>query len=129
MAYPDLHDLDLVQDNIDSKYKYQRHLDWEDLRLRADQTGDCKDFVLAKLHALIELDWPIDALKIGIVNVEPENRISNLTHAILVVSDHYVLDQRQSPVCTIEELQRIGYEPIEIQQVGGSQTFVSWVWN
>ncbi len=131
MTYPSLSDLSDVQSTINpsAKYKYKVHPDWEDLRHRIDATGDCKDFVLAKLHALLALSWPIAALRIAIVIVEPSARIAGETHAILMVSNKYALDIRQPSVCTIDELARIGYEPISIQEQGGSRDFVAWDWH
>jgi len=125
MSYPDPGDLDRVQQNI-NRYPYILTAVWADIAKLLQ--GDCKDYVLGKLRALLDLDWPIETLKVGIVQVEPENRVPNQTHAVLLVQDEHILDQRQPTVCSITELQRIGYEPIEIQHEGGSRHFDTWTW-
>jgi len=126
MTYPDRNDLAEAQAAI-NKLPYELHAEaWEDIRQRG--AGDCKDSVLGGLHALLERGWPIESLKIGICRVEPENRLPGQTHAVLVVNDKHVLDERQEAVVTIDELDHLGYEPIEIQREGGSRTFVGWSW-
>lgn len=126
MSYPQRSDLAAVHDEM-SKYPYELHSEaWQDIRIRG--SGDCKDYAIADLHALLDLGWPIKSLKIGVVKVEPANRIEGQTHAILVVDDVDALDIRRMGVSTIAGLQRIGYEPVEIQQEGGSKTYVEWRW-
>ena len=127
MSYPDPNDLDSVHMDID-KYPYVDDPDnsWHDIR----QTGQgvCRDYVLAFLHALLALGWPLASLRIGIVLVEPANRLPDQTHALLVVDNDKILDIRQQTICTVDDLNHIGYTPVGIQEEGGSKTFVKWSW-
>ena len=127
MSYPDFDDLDHVHDAVDEKPYVSGSPAWMDIRNAAG--GTCSDFVLGYLGALLDLGWPIETLRIGICFVEPENRVPGETHAILVVDDDHVLDERQVTVCSVDALNRISYEPIEIQETGGSRAFVQWLWN
>ncbi|MFH1010332.1 MAG: transglutaminase-like cysteine peptidase [bacterium] len=126
MSYPNKDDLVAVQSAVNA-FPYVVHGEaWEDICKRLE--GDCKDYVLGKLHKLLSLGWPIETLRIGIVVVEPAARIGDETHAVLVVDDEHVLDNRQMAVSSVDGLARIGYEPVEIQQAGGHRTFVEWFW-
>ena len=126
MSYPDFKDLDKAQAAVDV-YPYDASQPaWQDIRIKG--AGTCSDYVLGKIAMLCDLSWPIEKLQIGIVLVEPENRNPGETHAILYVDDDHVLDQRQMGVVSLTELQRIGYEPVEIQKIGGSRQFVEWIW-
>ena len=126
MSYPDTADLDRVQAQINAYPYVVDPSEW--IAIQDKGCGDCKDYVLGKIHALCDLSWPIAKLQIGIVLVEPENRNPGETHAILYVDDDHVLDQRQMGVVSLTELQRIGYEPVEIQRTGGSTDWAEWSW-
>lgn len=98
-----------------------------DFWARADGVGeDCEDFALGKLKRLIDLGWPISALRLACCYVE-----TGEYHAVLVVrsgSNDLVLDNRQNHPCTLDELDRIGYKPDRIQTTGGSQEWSKWEW-
>ena len=58
----------------------------------AETQGDCEDYALAKRKKLLELGWPIEAIKLAIV-LTPQNE----GHAVLTVDTSkgtYVLDNR-----------------------------------
>ena len=121
-------DLDDAQFTLD-KYPYENTPLWDDIRIA--KCGNCKNYVVGKLHYLLDVGWPIETLRIGICDVEPENRKADVNHAVLVTvldGKEHVLDQRQKYVVTLDELARMGYSPIEIQREGGSADWVEWLW-
>lgn len=125
MTYPDESDLAAVHESV-CKLPYVVHSEaWEDIRERGE--GDCKDSALGFLHALQERGWPIEALCIGIVLVEPAQRIEGQTHAILVVSKEWALDERRPKVMSLTELDRIGYVPVELQDPV-TREYRTWTW-
>jgi predicted transglutaminase-like cysteine proteinase len=88
--------------------------------------GDCEDFALGKLNRLLKEGFKIEQLRMATCWVE-----TGEYHAVLAVdldNTQYVLDNRQPNVCTLEELDRIGYKPDRIQEVGGSTSWVKWLW-
>jgi len=89
--------------------------------------GDCEDFALGKLHRLHALGWSIATLRLACVYVE-----TGEYHAVLFVQSgefgEFVLDNRYPNVCSLEELQRVGYRPDRIQRAGGSRDWAEWRW-
>lgn len=74
-----------------------------------DSGGDCKDYALAKYASLHALGFPVDELRVAIV----QDKIKNLAHAILIVySDDgsFVLDNQDKRVENIDTVNR--YQPI-----------------
>ena len=129
MTYPCLADLNLAQTAINEK-PYCSSDDWEDIS--EHDTGDCKNYVVGKLRMLARMGWPVEALRVGICDVEPAARKPGICHAVLVVrlpdDSEIILDQRYSRPVTLVHLQRIGYDPIEIQHEGGRRGFAEWTW-
>lgn len=130
MSYPEVKDLEDAQRRI-NEYPYRTTGHWDDIRLA--RLGNCKNYVVGKLQVLFdEYGWPRKALRIGICDVEPEHRQPLVNHAVLVVTladgSERVLDQRQTGVCTIEALHRIGYQPIEIRDDTSPTGWSEWLW-
>jgi len=130
MSYPNRSDLDAAQATL-NKYPYTNTPSWHSIVQLS--TGNCKNYVIGKAEYLLDNGWPLSTIRVGICNVEPQNRQYNIVHAVLVVAmpdgDEFILDQRQSYVCTIDELARMGYEPIRIQRFGGAVDFDRWIWD
>ena len=82
----------------------------------ADTKGDCEDFALAKRQRLMEMGWPVEALRIATVYDERGD-----LHAVLTVDvtqengrpGTYVLDNRFSDVAPWQEMR--GYQWVERQ--------------
>lgn len=123
-------DLQEVQSEINEQIRYvsdstqySRNEQWE----IAETAGDCEDYALAKLHALLDRGWPIEQLKLATCWTE-----NNEYHAVLIVDygqatesmfkiDRYVMDNRSDIVYPIY---RSDYKWDKIQKEGGSQTWV-----
>ncbi len=87
--------------------------------------------MLEKIARLQALGWPIERLRIACCYVEPTVPPPDNYHAVLQVEingGQAILDSRQSHVCSLEELARIGYRPDRIQAAGGSREWVEWRW-
>lgn len=129
MTYPDLADLELAQSAINEK-PYCTSDDWEDIS--EHDTGDCKNYVVGKLRMLVRMGWPIEAMRVAICDVEPAAREPGICHAVLVTrlpdDSEIILDQRQPRPVTLADLERLGYDPIEIQLEGGRRGYVEWAW-
>ena len=127
MSYPDFSDLTRVQEDI-NQFPYDAlSAPWVDIC--EQKCGSCSNYVIGKKHQLMfEYGWPVQTLRIGIVMVEPARRLTGETHAVLVIDDEHVLDQRQMAVSSVGGLARIGYEPVSIQAQGDSVKFVEWFW-
>jgi predicted transglutaminase-like cysteine proteinase len=66
--------------------------------IATDGYGDCDDYVLTKRKALIEMGFPLSALRIAVVFTPRLER-----HTVLVVATdkgHYVLDNRRNEIVT-----------------------------
>lgn len=123
-------DLDHVNFQINNKVRYisdSVHFHtaerWEDAT-EQQNLGDCEDFSLAKLHALLELGWPIEALRLTFCWVGRE--ADDTGHAVLVVEYKdrlYVLDNRYMQVRELDEC--TDYVWNTTQEIGGSQHWVS----
>lgn len=133
MSYPDIADLDKVNDDVnDLPYEIDIKTFYFDewwARIGERGIGDCEDYALEKLYRLVELEWPIECLRLATVMVERTNQEN---HALLVVvslgGKEYVLDQRQHGLCSLDDLEVIGYRPVRIQKEGGSKSWVEWKW-
>ena len=135
MSYPDVADLDAVNDAV-NKLPYKTDIEnfefdewWA--RISEKGSGDCEDFALEKLFRLNQsYGWPIESLRLATVMVE---RTMRENHGILVVATtpigaEYILDQRQNGLCSLNDLDAVGYTPVRIQKDGGSRSWKEWIW-
>lgn len=76
-------ELDRVQREVNSRVSYRTDLALygraELWRVAADK-GDCEDYALAKRQMLLDLGWPLEALRLAVCNVE-----TGEGHAVLMV--------------------------------------------
>lgn len=120
--YPDKADLAKCADILDD-FTYADDATWAAIQARGQ--GNCKNFAAGKKVWLHERGWPVSALALAIWRVEPaarklDARGLEILHANLVVTmpdgEQYALDQRfPERVLALEELHRIGYEGVQIQ--------------
>jgi predicted transglutaminase-like cysteine proteinase len=100
--------------------------DWSQLD---DKTGgDCDSYAVSKLLDLYRRGWAIEKLRLATCQVEGTS-VEN--HAVLVVSfegKEYVLDNRQNGLCSLNDLDAVGYTPVRIQKSGGSKSWSEWKW-
>jgi predicted transglutaminase-like cysteine proteinase len=88
---------------------------WE--RITDVGAGDCEDFALGKLRALLALGWPISVMRLCFCMTE-----MNEPHGVLLVDfegQTWVLDNRQPTPTTPQDLKDIGYE-FKSEQIAGS---------
>lgn len=99
----------------------------EDFWERVDKTGgDCEDFALAKLNRLALRGWPIRSMRLAAVTTEDGG-----PHSVLLIrtdEGDRVLDNRQPRPVALEDLRRIGYRPVGVQEKGGSKVWRQWLW-
>jgi predicted transglutaminase-like cysteine proteinase len=122
---------DLLEVNQQLNYKityesddthYQTSERWENA-LENSNLGDCEDFAIAKLRALLERGWPIQVLRLTFCWVDKEADDSG--HAVLVVEFQnrlWVLDNRYDEVREVPNC--TDYVWNTIQEVGGSQNWI-----
>lgn len=64
---------------------------WESPREFVENSGDCEDYAIAKYWSLKLLGWPVDNLRLAVV----QDTVRDIPHAILIVQhagDYWVLD-------------------------------------
>ena len=86
--------------------------------------GDCEDYAIAKLRALVGLGWPIEALHLACCSTELQEY-----HAVLIVETPegtIMLDNRLPDNVKVEDLKIIGYIPDVIQTIGGQPEWREW---
>ena len=102
--------------------------DWNALDPSAKEGNDCDSYGVSKLLDLFKRGWPIESLRLATCKTE-ESAVEN--HCILVVSfegKEYVLDNRQNGLCSLNDLDAVGYTPVRIQKDGGSKSWKEWLW-
>ena len=107
-------------------YKSEPFEDWSELD--PVEGGDCDSYAVSKLVELVSLGWPIGDLRLATCMTE---RATVENHAVLVVAfegQEYVLDNRQNGLCSISDLDAVGYTPVRIQREGGSKGWKEWLW-
>lgn len=101
---------------------------WDELDPKAKEGNDCDSYAVSKLLDLCRRGWPIESLRLATCKTEGSG-VEN--HAVLVVSfegKEYVLDNRQRGLCSLNDLDAIGYTPCRIQREGGSKGWKEWLW-
>jgi len=102
--------------------------DWSQLDPAAKEGNDCDSYAVSKLLDLCKRKWPIESLRLATCKVEG-TAVEN--HAVLVVSfegKEYALDNRQRGLCSLNDLDAVGYTPVRIQKSGGSKSWSEWKW-
>lgn len=64
---------------------------WETPREFVEDSGDCEDYAIAKYWSLKLLGWPVDTLRMAVV----QDTVRDIPHAILIAQmdgDYWVLD-------------------------------------
>ena len=135
--YPDFADFAEVDSEIDARYPYSKSGDilspaklWDDIRQMGQ--GACSNYATAKLRMLVERGWPIEALRLACVYVEPMVGVqkNERYHGVLVASHpergEWMIDSRQPRPVPVTELEMLGYEPDRIQEFGGSLNWSEW---
>jgi predicted transglutaminase-like cysteine proteinase len=108
---------------VGDTWTYKSSEQWENALEHGNQ-GDCEDFAIAKLHALLDKGWPIETLRLTFCWVDKEADDSG--HAVLVVEfDNrlWVLDNRFNKLREVTEC--TDYVWNTTQEVGGSQNWVA----
>jgi len=106
-----------VQTQINGRVGYRTDLDLyglPELWAVADRAGDCEDYALAKRRALLDLGWPVEALRLAVCVDEQGGG-----HAVLTVDTDqgvYVLDNRAR---FVEPWAALPYRWIKRQAAGG----------
>jgi predicted transglutaminase-like cysteine proteinase len=103
--------------------KYRVAEQWENATEHQNQ-GDCEDFAIAKLHALLERGWPIETLRLAFCWVGREADDSG--HAVLLAEcDNrlWVLDNRFNQLREVSDC--TDYVWNTTQLVGGSTQWVA----
>lgn len=110
-------DLSAVQAEINARVGYRADIDLyglPELWTVADREGDCEDYALAKRRALLDLGWPVEALRLAVCQDETGGG-----HAVLTVDTDrgvYVLDNRAR---FVEPWAALPYRWIKRQAAGG----------
>jgi len=102
--------------------------DWNELDPAAQQGNDCDSYVVSKLLDLCRRGWPIESIRLATCITE---HAASENHCILFVSfegKEYVLDNRQRGLCSLNDLDAVGYTPVRIQKSGGSKSWSEWKW-
>jgi predicted transglutaminase-like cysteine proteinase len=105
---------------------------WAELDPAAKEGNDCDSYAVSKLLDLCRRGWPIERLRLATCITEGgtvENH--GVLVAVLVVeneSQEYVLDNRQNGLCSLSDLDAVGYTPVRIQREGGSKSWKEWKW-
>ena len=98
-------DLDLVQHQVNEgttytpdQLQYGQPEYWAEARGR----GDCEDYAIAKAHRLLNLGWPVEALRFGLCVTE-----TGVLHCVLLADlggQTWVLDNRYPHVMAYQDV-------------------------
>ena len=135
LMYPDTKDFARVNEQCNAfPYKSDPELfgradDWTP----GDERGsDCESYAMAKFGMLFRLGWPPKNLRLACCYVEltAAKEKAKHYHGVLVVTlpdgSERGLDNRFPGVLTLEEWQRIGYEPDIIQMAIWPRAVNDW---